>query len=80
MNTGNALTKTTDHKALIVPRILAGVPLLGFGVLHFIKPDHFRDILIASDIPMVELNMYAAPAAEAIGELHSGCMRASEEF
>ena len=35
--------------------------------MHFIKPDHFRKILIASQIPLVELNMYAAPAAEAIG-------------
>ena len=67
MSTNSPLTKTANHKFVIVPRILAGVPLLGFGVLHFIKPDHFRDILIASDIPMVELNMYAAPAAETIG-------------
>ena len=67
MNSCSAITKTRGHKFVIVPRLLAGLPLLGFGLLHFFKPDHFREILIASDIPMVELNMYAAPAAEAIG-------------
>jgi putative oxidoreductase len=67
MNNANAITKTTDNKLLVIPRILAGLPLLGFGVLHFVKPDHFREILIASDIPLVEMNMYAAPAAEALG-------------
>jgi putative oxidoreductase len=67
MNNANAITKTTDNKLLVIPRILAGLPLLGFGVLHFVKPDHFRDILIASEIPLIEMNMYAAPAAEALG-------------
>jgi uncharacterized membrane protein YphA (DoxX/SURF4 family) len=61
------ITKTSEHKFAIIPRVLAGLPLLGFGALHFIKPDHFREILIASEIPLVELNMYAAPAAETIG-------------
>ena len=49
--------------------MLAGLPLLGFGVLHFVKPEHFREILVASEIPMIEINMLAAPAAEAIGGL-----------
>jgi uncharacterized membrane protein YphA (DoxX/SURF4 family) len=69
VSTNSPLTKTADHKFMIVPRILAGVPLLGFGVLHFVKPEHFREIMVASEIPMIELNMYAAPAAEAIGGL-----------
>jgi uncharacterized membrane protein YphA (DoxX/SURF4 family) len=67
MNNANAITKTTDNKLLIVPRILAGLPMLGFGVMHFVKPDHFREIMIASGIPIVELNLYAAPAALVIG-------------
>ena len=33
------LTKTSEHKFAIIPRVLAGLPLLGFGALHFIKPD-----------------------------------------
>jgi uncharacterized membrane protein YphA (DoxX/SURF4 family) len=69
MSTNSLVTKTTDHKFVIVPRLLAGLPLLGFGLLHFVKPDHFREILIASKIPMIELNMYAAPAAEVLGGL-----------
>jgi uncharacterized membrane protein YphA (DoxX/SURF4 family) len=60
------MSKATNSKYLIVPRLLAGLPLLGFGVMHFIKPEHMRDILIASGIPMVELNVYAAPAAEIV--------------
>jgi uncharacterized membrane protein YphA (DoxX/SURF4 family) len=67
MNNANAITKTTDNKLLIIPRILAGLPMLGFGVLHFVKPDHFREIMIASGIPMVDVNLYAAPAALVIG-------------
>lgn len=58
------MSKTNNNKLLIIPRLLAGLPLLGFGVMHFIDPGHMRDILIASGIPMVELNVYAAPAAE----------------
>jgi uncharacterized membrane protein YphA (DoxX/SURF4 family) len=69
MNGCSAITKTTGHKFVIVPRLLAGLPLLGFGLLHFLKPEHFREILIASEIPMIELNMIAAPAAEALGGL-----------
>jgi uncharacterized membrane protein YphA (DoxX/SURF4 family) len=61
------IRKTSDKKIAFVPRVLAGLPLLGFGALHVIKPDHFREILIASEIPLVELNMYAAPAAEVMG-------------
>jgi uncharacterized membrane protein YphA (DoxX/SURF4 family) len=67
MNNANAITKTTDNKLLIIPRILAGLPMLVFGVLHFVKPDHFREIMIASGIPMVDVNLYAAPTALVIG-------------
>jgi uncharacterized membrane protein YphA (DoxX/SURF4 family) len=69
MKSDNVLTRTAGHKFVIVLRLLAGLPLLGFGLLHFVKPDHFREILIASDIPKVGLNMYAAPLAEALGGL-----------
>lgn len=61
------ITKTTDHKIAIISRIIAGLPLVGFGVLHFVKPAGFQNILIASGIPLVELNVYAAPVAEVIG-------------
>ena len=66
MNT-NPITKTTNSKLLLIPRLLAGLPMLGFGMIHFVKPDHFRDILLASGIPMVNVNLYAAPIALVIG-------------
>jgi uncharacterized membrane protein YphA (DoxX/SURF4 family) len=55
-----------NNKLLIVPRLLAALPLLGLGVMHFIDPGHMRDILTASGLPMVELSVYAAPAAEIV--------------
>jgi uncharacterized membrane protein YphA (DoxX/SURF4 family) len=67
MNNMNAITKTTDSKLLLIPRVLAGLPMLGFGMMHFVKPDHVRDILLASGIPMVNVNLYAAPVALVIG-------------
>ena len=65
----NLVTKTSGHKFVIFPRLLAGLPMLGFGLLHFVKPEHFREILIASGTPMVAVNMYAAPCALALGGL-----------
>lgn len=66
INTSN-ITKTSGYKFVIVPRLLAGLPLLGFGAMHFVQPEHFREILIASGIPMVEVNLYAAPVAITLG-------------
>ena len=67
MSKENPITRTTDRNMAIVPRVIAGLPLVGFGVMHLVNPDGFRDILIASGIPMVEVNVYAAPVAEVIG-------------
>jgi uncharacterized membrane protein YphA (DoxX/SURF4 family) len=67
MNNMNAITKTTGSKLLLIPRVLAGLPMLGFGMMHFVKPEHFREILLASGIPMVNVNLYAAPVALVIG-------------
>ena len=63
----NPITKTTSSKLQLIPRVLAGLPMLGFGMIHFVKPDHFREILLASGIPMVNVNLYAAPVALVIG-------------
>jgi uncharacterized membrane protein YphA (DoxX/SURF4 family) len=67
MNNMNTLTQTTGSKLLLIPRVLAGVPMFAFGMMHFVKPDHFREILLASGIPMVNVNLYAAPVALVIG-------------
>lgn len=58
------MTKTSNYKFLIALRLLAGLPLLGFGILHFISPEHMREILVVSGIPLVEMNLFLAPAAE----------------
>jgi uncharacterized membrane protein YphA (DoxX/SURF4 family) len=52
---------------MLLPRLLAGVPLVAFSVMHFMNPEHFRNILSAAGVPMVELNVWAASAAEMLG-------------
>ena len=63
-NAFRQLRSTRAIKWLIVPRLIAGLPLVMLGVKHFIDPEHFRSILAASGIPMIGINMIAAPAAE----------------
>ena len=63
-DTIRALRTTSHAKWPLLPRLLAGLPLLIFGALHFLNPAAFKDILIASGFPMVDLNAVAAPAAE----------------
>jgi putative oxidoreductase len=60
------MSQTNKNKFLIVPRLLAGLPLVGLGVMHFVNPVHMRNILIASGLPMVELSVFAAPAGEVL--------------
>lgn len=54
----------TPYRFMLLPRLVAGLPLLFFGVKHFLDPDPFRAILIASSLPMVDVNLIAAPLAE----------------
>ncbi|QVL56824.1 MAG: DoxX family protein [Simkaniaceae bacterium] len=53
-------------KHLFFIRLIAGVVLLIFGILHFIRPENFQDILIATDTPMLEFNLYFVPIVEVI--------------
>jgi uncharacterized membrane protein YphA (DoxX/SURF4 family) len=62
-----ALQHTRDSKLLLIARVLAGGPLVVFGIIHLIKPEHLRDILTASSIPLVDINVIAASVAELIG-------------
>jgi uncharacterized membrane protein YphA (DoxX/SURF4 family) len=61
------LRSTTPRKIVLLPRLLAGIPLVGFSAMHFMNPQHFRDILTAGGVPMVEVNVWAASAAEMLG-------------
>ena len=59
-------------KHIVIARLIAGAPLLFLGAQHFIDPEPFRKILLASSIPMLDLNMIAAPAAAALAFLNKG--------
>ena len=61
------LRHTTPRKVMLLPRLLAGVPLVIFSAMHFMNPQHFRDILTASGVPMVDVNVWAASSAEMLG-------------
>ena len=63
------LRRTTPRKFVLLPRLLAGVPLVVFSTMHFTNPQHFRDILTAGGVPMVEVNVWAASSAEMLGGL-----------
>jgi uncharacterized membrane protein YphA (DoxX/SURF4 family) len=58
------LQQTTPRKIMLLPRLLAGVPLVVFSAMHFMNPQHFRDILTAGGVPLVEVNVWAASSAE----------------
>jgi len=60
------MTKTSNYKFMIFFRLIAGLVLLVFGIIHFLKPEPLQNILIASGIPMVELNLYLVPFAETL--------------
>ncbi|MDG2409530.1 MAG: DoxX family protein [Pirellulales bacterium] len=62
----SALRSTSSSVSLFILRMLVGLPLLFFGILHFMKLATFSHILIASGIPMVEFNKFAAPAIECL--------------
>ena len=61
------LQHTTPRKIMLLPRLLAGLPMVFFGVNHFMNPQHMRDILTAGGVPMVEMNVWAAASALVLG-------------
>jgi uncharacterized membrane protein YphA (DoxX/SURF4 family) len=52
---------------MLLPRLLAGVPMVFFGTNHFMKPQHFREILTSGGVPLVEVNVWAAASALVLG-------------
>ena len=61
------LQQTTPWKIMLLPRLLAGVPMVFFGANHVMNPQHMRDILTAGGVPMVEVNVWAAALALVLG-------------
>ncbi|QDU62109.1 DoxX [Planctomycetes bacterium Pan216] len=53
-----------QSKWMLVPRLVAALPLLILGAKHFVDPDHFENILVASRLPMVNVTLLAAPTTE----------------
>jgi uncharacterized membrane protein YphA (DoxX/SURF4 family) len=58
---------TTDWGFLLLLRVVAGLPLLFFGILHLVSPDILRDIMAAAGLPAVFLHSIVVPLAEILG-------------
>lgn len=63
---GNLIQQTEPLKHVIIARVIAGLPMFVIGMMHFIAPANFEKILRTASIPLVEVNMVAAPAAEVL--------------
>src|SRR6516164_6475259 len=61
------LQQTTQRKIILLTRLFAGVPLVVFSAMHFMNPQHLRDIRTAGGVPLVEVNVWAASSAEMLG-------------
>jgi len=53
-------------KHLFIIRLIAGLVFLFFGLLHFIRPENFKNILQASNLPLVEFNLVFVPLVETL--------------
>jgi NADH dehydrogenase len=65
----NTVQHTTPWKSLLVLRLLAGLPLVYFGVLHLVYPDDFRAILAAGRLPHSDLSVAVVPLVEILAGL-----------
>src|SRR5262249_2272706 len=61
------LQQTTPRKILLLPRLLAGVPLVVFSSRHFLTALRLRDTLSAAGGLRVEGNVLAASSAGMLG-------------
>lgn len=59
-------TMKKPKKHLFFIRLIAGLVFLIFGLLHFVSPENFRNILLVTETPMVQFNLYFVPAVEVI--------------
>jgi putative oxidoreductase len=63
------LRQTTGAKHILAPRLLAGLPLLGIGVMHITGSAPLKPILEGAGIPMAHLNSVVAPIVEIVAGL-----------
>jgi uncharacterized membrane protein YphA (DoxX/SURF4 family) len=65
----DTIQRTGDRTWPIIPRLIAGVPLALFGLLHLVGADPVEPVAAAAGLPMPGLVGVAAPAVEFIGGL-----------
>ncbi len=66
------LRKTGPDKWLIVPRLVAALPLTVFGAFHLTGMSPMMQILIRAGIPWPELNFYLGPIVMVVAGLSMG--------
>lgn len=67
-----ALRKTNKAKWLIIPRLVAALPLVVFGSFHLTGRSPLLEILRRADIPFPEVNFYVAPVVMVLSGLSMG--------
>lgn len=61
-----SVTKTCSNPALGVARIVAGLPLLAFGLMHLSGAAPMKPLLEAAGLPLVDVNAVLAPVAQVL--------------
>jgi len=65
----NALTSTTNKKHIAILRILAGAPLLMFGIMHITGALPMKPLIEAAGLPMPDLAAMVTPPVMIIAGL-----------
>jgi putative oxidoreductase len=71
MNT-RFLRQTSPDKRLIVPRLIAALPLAGFGSFHLTGMTPLMQILEGAGIPFPQVNYFLAPVFMVVAGLSMG--------
>jgi uncharacterized membrane protein YphA (DoxX/SURF4 family) len=66
------LRKTTSAKWILVPRLIAALPLFVFGSFHLTGMSPLLEILRRAEIPFPEINFYLAPIFMVVSGLSLG--------
>lgn len=64
-----SIRQTAALKHVIVARLIAGLPLVGMGMMHLIGAGPIMPILEAARIPLPEVNAVLAPVVEVVAGL-----------
>jgi len=62
----NALTKTSNSKHIAILRIIAGVPLFAFGVMHITGMLPMKPLVEAAGLPLPDIMSIVGPVAQII--------------